>query len=157
MAEENNMVLAARVYETLCTALDNRDWTYEKEEERLIVRFSVTGEDIPMRMIVLVDADRQLIRLFSFMPFKMPEDKRIEGAIATCVASYALSDGGFGYDIASGEIVFKITASFRESMIGDGLFQHMISCACSVVDAYNDKFLAIGKGLLSINDFINQE
>lgn len=156
MADETKMVLATSVYDTLCTALDNRDWVYEKEEENLIVRFTVNGDDIPMRMIMMVDVDRQLIRLFSFMPFKMPEDKRIEGAIATCVASYALSDGGFGYNIENGEIVFKLTASFRESVIGEGLLQHMISCACSVVDAYNDKFLAIGKGFLSIDDFIKQ-
>jgi len=84
----------------------------------------------------------------------MSEDKRMEGAIATCVASFGMADGSFDYDLAVGRIVFRMTASFRESVIGEGLFQYMISCACAMVDEYNDKFLAIDKGLMSINDFI---
>jgi hypothetical protein len=47
-----------------------------------------------------------------------------------------------------------MVASFRDSVIGEGLIQYMISCACAMVDKYNDLFLAIDKGLLSITDFI---
>lgn len=91
------------------------------------------------------------------MPFKMAEDKRMEGAIVTCVANFGMVDGSFDYDVADGTIVFRMTASFRESVIGDGLFQYMISCSCAMVDAYNDKFLAINKGILSVEDFIAKE
>lgn len=47
-----------------------------------------------------------------------------------------------------------MTQTYRGSKLGDGLFQYMIGCACVTVDKYNDKFLAISKGYLSINDFI---
>ena len=30
----------------------------------------------------------------------------------------------------------------------------MISCACAMVDKYNDQFLALDKGIMSIADFI---
>lgn len=154
MADENKKNLAKEVYNTLCGAIEKREWNYEKDEEKLVVHFGVSGDDIPMQFILVVDEDRQLIRLMSPMPFKMSENKRMEGAIATCVASFGLADGSFDYDLAEGRIVFRMTASFRESVIGEGLFQYMISCACAMVDEYNDQFLAIDKGLMSINDFI---
>jgi len=154
MAEENKKILAKEVYNTLCGAIERREWNYEKDEEKLVVHFGVSGDDIPMQFILVVDEERQLIRLMSPMPFNMSEDKRMEGAIATCVASFGMADGSFDYDLAEGRIVFRMTASFRESVIGEGLFQYMISCACAMVDEYNDKFLAIDKGLMSINDFI---
>lgn len=154
MADENKITLAKNVYNTLCAAIERREWRFDKDEENLVVHFGVSGDDIPMQFIMVVDAERQLIRLLSPMAFKMSESKRMDGAIATCVASFGLADGSFDYDLADGTIVFRMTASFRESTIGEGLFQYMISCSCAVVDEYNDKFLAIDKGLMSITDFI---
>ncbi len=156
MADEKTMAQAQQVYKDLCTALDNRDWHYEKDEENLVVHFSVSGDDLPMRLIMMVDADRQLVRVLSPLPFKMSEEKRMEGAIATCAATYNLADGSFDYDLENGQIFFRLTASFRESTIGDGLFQYLISCCCATVDQYNDQFLAIDKGMLSIADFMEK-
>ena len=65
-----------------------------------------------------------------------------------------MADGSFDYDLSNGAIVFRMTASFRDSVIGEGLFQYLISCSCAMVDKFNDQFLAIDKGLLSIGDFI---
>lgn len=157
MADEKKTALAAKVYQTLCDAIDRRKWTYQKEEEELLVRFGVNGDDIPMSFIMVVDAQRQLIRLLSPLPFKMSEAKRMEGAIATCVATYGMADGNFDYDLSSGTICFRMTEAFMGSEIGDGLFQYLISCACAMVDQYNDLFLSLDKGLLSIADFIARE
>jgi len=156
MADDKFVAKAKEVYAILCQALDNRNWTYEKEEDKLLVHFGVNGDDLPMQFIMFVDPDKQLITSMSPLPFKMSEEKRIEGAIATCVATFGMADGGFDYDLSSGRISFRITASYRNSDIGDGLFQYMMSCACAMVDEYNDKFLAIDKGMLSIADFIQE-
>ncbi len=154
MIDEKKVELAKQVYATLCAAIDKREWNYQKDEEKLVAYFGVSGDDIPMQFILVVDAERQLIRVMSPLPFKMSEAKRMEGAIATCAASYGMADGSFDYDLSDGTIVFRMTASFRESLIGEGLFQYLISCSCAMVDEYNDQFLAIDKGLMSITDFL---
>ena len=150
----DKMANAQQVYETLCKALDRRGWKYGKDEEKLLVHFGVRGDDIPMNFIIYVDAERQLVRLMSPLPFKMSEEKRMEGAIATCAATYGMADGSFDYDLSNGEIVFRMTASIRESQLGEGLFQYMMSCACAMADKYNDQFLALDKGIMSIADFL---
>lgn len=154
MADEKKMELAKQVYQTLCKAIERRKWNFGKDEEKLLVHFGVNGNDIQMQFILIVDAERQLIRLMSPMPFKMSESKRMEGAIAACAASFGMVDGSFDYDLSDGTIVFRMTASFRESLIGEGLFQYMISCSCAMVDKYNDQFFALDKGIMSITDFI---
>lgn len=154
MTDESKFALAKKVYGTLCDAIDARHWRYEKDDEKLVVHFGVSGDDIPMNMLLIVDIQRQLVRLMSPMPFKFSEEKRIDGALATCAATYTLADGSFDYDVQSGVIMFRMTASFHESEIGEGLFQYMIDCSCAIVDMYNDKFFAIDKGLLSVSDFI---
>lgn len=155
MSETNLAQKAKRVFETLCASIENRGWHFRKEEELLLVHFGVTGDDIPMRFIMVVDAERQLVRIMSRLPFKMDEDNRIEGAIATCVATNRLANGCFDYDITDGSITFRMTASYRESDIGEGLFLYMIDSSANIVDDYNDKFLALNKGLISIQDFLD--
>lgn len=155
MSEVNKGERAKEVYEALCASIENRGWHYSKEEALLLVHFGVSGEDIPMQFIIVVDENRQLVRLMSRLPFNMEEDKRIEGAIATCAATNKLANGCFDYDIQKGSITFRMTASYRESDISDGLFRYMINCSAQTVDEYNDKFFAISKGLLSISDFLD--
>ena len=147
---------AARVYATLCRAIENREWVYDKKEEDLVVQFRVSGDDLPMYFTLVVDEGRQLIRLFSPMTFKMSEDKRIEGAIATSVATNALVDGAFDYNLEDGNICFRMTSCFWGSEIGEDVLQYMISCATHTVDDYNDMFQALDKGYLTLEAFIKK-
>ena len=149
--------LALKVYDTMIQALDQRNWNYEKDVEKNLVHFNVSGEDLPIKFIMWADEDRQLIRILSPLGFKFPEDKRIEGAIAACHASYALSDGCFDYDLSEGSISFRLTNAFHESEIGVDLIQYMISCTCVLVDEYNDRFLMLAKGMIDLQTFLSKE
>ena len=156
MADEK-MLRAQQVYQTICAALDARNWKYRKDPKELEVYFGVNGEDLPMEFAILADEERQLIRVLSPLPFKMSEDKRVEGAIAACAATFGFADGGFDYDIRTGRIVFRISACYRESVIGEDLIQYLISCACAMVDKYNDKFLALSKGIMTLQAFLEKK
>lgn len=157
MTEIDENALGKKVYEDLCAALEKRSWPHERHDEDLVITCGVAGEDIPMQFLLMVDSRRQLLRVLSRLPFAVPEDKRVDLAIATCVATYSLADGCFDYDIESGKIEFRLTASFRDSTIGDSLFEYLILCSVQTVDEYNDKFYAISKGFISIEDFISKE
>ena len=154
MSDINKSEKAKKVYETLCASIESHGWHYNKEEALLLVHFTVSGDDLPMNFIVIVDEDRQLVRLLSPMSFKMEEEKRIEGAVATCAATNSLANGCFDYDITDGSITFRMTASYRESDFGEGLFIYMMDCSAATVDKFNDKFMFISKGVLSVSDFL---
>ena len=151
---EIKMERAKKAYATLCEALDARNWKYEKVDDDLLVHFSVNGDDLPIQYIIFVDVDRQLIRLLSHMPFDMSEDKRIDGAIATCHATYGLRDGSFDYDLPDGKIVYRMTSAFLDNEVPVSVIQYMIDFTGAVVDKYNDKFFALNKGFLTIEKFL---
>ena len=153
---DNKAQVAQEIYNSLCDAIDKIGLKYEMGEEELFVRFTVSGEDIPMKFVMLVDADLKLLVLMSYMPFKMSEAKRYEGAVAACVSSYGLIDGSFDYDITDGEISFRMVQPFMDGSISESTFMHMISFSCRVVDDYNDRFMALDKGLMSIEEFIQK-
>lgn len=155
MSAENKNDFAKSIFDTLCNAIERMGWNYKKDEKEPVVYFGVSDDDLQMQFAIIIDEKRQLIRLLSPMPYKMSEEKRMEGVVATCMASYKMVDGNFDYDLSDGSIVFRMTVSFRESIIGEGLFQYMIACSCAMVEEYGKQFLAIDKGTVSISEFLS--
>lgn len=156
MSEEKKNVLAGQTYQTAIRALEKRNWRFNRIDEKMALYFKVNGDDIPLDIILTVDAGRQVVRLSSPLPFKMSEQKRVEGAVAACAASYGMVDGCFEYDLSDGMLVYKVTTSFVDSIIGEGAINYLIDCACALADHYNDLFLALDKGMIDLGTFISK-
>lgn len=154
---EVNMYKAREVYNALINMLDTRDWKYERFDDDLLIKSGIKGEDLPIEFIICVNPKNQVVQFLSKLPFNIPEDKRVDAAIAVCVANYGLVDGSFDYDISDGEIRYRLTASYRDSYLGADLFEYMILCASSTVDNYNDKFFMLTKNMITVQQFIEQE
>jgi len=148
---------AKKVFDTLVRMLDERDWKYEKHEDELLIRSGIKGEDLPIEFLMVIKPKNQLVQFLSKLPFSFPDDKRVDGAIAICAANYGLIDGSFDYDITDGEIIFRLNSSYRESVLGPDLFEYMIMVSASTVDNYNDKFFMLSKGMITIQQFLEQE
>ncbi|MDE7394582.1 MAG: YbjN domain-containing protein [Clostridiales bacterium] len=155
MAEERDLKQARVVYKSLCEMLYDRQWHYEKDEEGLSIKCSAQGDDLPMEIIIEVDAERKLISLLSQMPFGIAENRRTALAVAVSQANNGMIDGSFDYDYLSGNIYFRLTSSYRESLIGKELLNYMLMCACYTIDEYNDKFLMVAKNNMSIEEILD--
>ena len=147
---------AQKVFDSLVNMLDSRDWKYEKFEDELLIRSGIKGEDLPIEFIMVVKPKNQLVQFLSKLPFSMPDDKRVDGAIAVCAANYGLIDGSFDYDISDGEIIFRLNSSYSESVLGPDLFEYMIMVSASTIDNYNDKFFMLAKGMITVEQFLEQ-
>lgn len=157
MSEEKNKKAALNVYETICQMFDDLEFKYERHDEDLVVSCSIKGEDFPMDILFIVDADRELVQLLSPIPFRISEDKRIDTAVAVAVANYGLINGSFDYDMSDGEIRFRATQSFLDSILGKEVFRYMLGASTSSIDKYNDRFFMLNKGMMTVEQFIEME
>ena len=157
MSDAYELEQARSVYAAILNMLDERGWKYEKFENDLVVRAGIKGDDLPIEFIMFVKPKNQVVQVVSKLPFNIPEDKRVEAAIAVSVANYGLVDGSFDYDISDGELRYRLTSSYRESLLGADLFEYMIMCAASTVDDYNDRFFMLSKGMIDVEKFIELE
>ena len=148
---------AVKVFNKIEAYLKSKNWNYQKDTRKLEFKYQVDGEDLPMSFTLFVDAERQMIRAISFLPFDFANDKRIEGAVAVCVANYGMVNGCFGYDINTGSIYHKLTVSYMDIEVSDKLIEYIMGLGMSMVDKYNDRFFALSKGYISITDFIKDE
>lgn len=156
MSNVNQNLRAIRAYKTICAALDDRDWKYKVFEEDKVVTLSFSTDGLPMEFIIIVDADRQLVRLLSRLPITFPEDKRVEGALATLAAGYAMVDGGFDFDLGEGKVTYRQAVCFQNSELSKTAFYHLVNCAFALIENYSEKLFAVSKGYLSLQDFLKE-
>ena len=157
MSENYDMNKARSVYNSLISMLNTRDWKYQPDDENMLIRSGIKGEDLPIEFVMIVNPRNEVVQFLSGLPFKMPEDMRVDGALAVAVANYGLVDGSFDYDLNDGEIRFRLTCSYRDSVLGADLFEYMIGAAASTVENYNDRFFMLAKKMITIEKFIEME
>lgn len=156
MADEVKMKAAQETYKTLLKAIELNGWKCRQNDERLAITFGVNGDDLHMDFIIRIDADRQLVCLLSKLPFNFQRSKLMDGAIVTSIANYALADGSFDYDILKGDVYFRMTTSYRASVISHEALMYLVNCAAYTVDKFNDQFLMVNDGTMSTEDFISK-
>ena len=153
MADEKNVKSAYEVYQTLCTMLDDLNLKYSRDDESFAIQVGIQGEDFPVRMHIRVNPGKSLISVLSQLPFSVPEDKRIEMSVAVSMANYLLVDGSFDYNIGEGDILFRLTSSYLDSLIGKELLQFMLMVSYKTIDNFNDKFFMLMKEKMTLDEF----
>lgn len=154
MADQKYLAQAQAAFRTFCQTMDNLNWKYKKDDEKLSVESGAQGDDLPIKLTIDCDADRGLVFLISHLPFVIQEDKRLDVAIAVSAINNVLVDGCFDYDVTNGHMFFRMTSSFIDSTLGEELFAYMLFCSCQTIDKYNDRFLMISKGMMTIEQFL---
>lgn len=73
------------------------------------------------------------------------------------VANYGLVNGAFDYDISDGEICFRMSQSYRESILGAEVCNYMLLASMHTIDKYNDRFMMLSKGMIDLQKFVELE
>lgn len=155
MTDEKNIKAAKAVYADICAMLDGRKWSYNRRESEWLIQTSARGDDLAIDIRIKVDVERQLVILYSPMPFVVPETMRREMAVAVACANRGMVDGSFDYKYETGKILFRLVASYRNSLISKEVYDYVLSVSCSTVDDYNDKFFSAINRKMSIEEIRN--
>ncbi|WP_418818240.1 hypothetical protein [Pseudoruminococcus massiliensis] len=139
MADKNEMISANRVYGSLLNIVRKNKYDFDDDEEIMTVNFDVKREKNFIPFTITVDAERQLIRLYSPLDVQIDENNRFEACVNICRCSCELDMGSFDYDLYSGSIEFRMATSFNGSLISDKQIENMISYTCGVVKKYTDR------------------
>lgn len=145
------------VLDIVCEALDENKWTYDRLDDENRVTFSVTGDDLPMRFNIIADDSSEMIIFHTFLfDFLVPEEKRLEFAVAVTAVNYSLKTGCFDFDINEGNVLFRQNQVYTGCDFSASTVHALLGATLHLVDRYNDRFFALAKGLMSYNDFIDR-
>ena len=154
---DDQQMQAKKIYEQFCSVLDKDGWKYERHDEDLIIASGLTSGTFAIKTFIFVDPDKYVLRVITQMPFRISEEQRVGAAIAVNVANYRKCIGSFGYDIADGEIHFRVVQSFRNSNLDDEILLEMFVISCAMGKQYCSKFYDISTGTMDLEEFIKWE
>ncbi len=150
-----NVAAAEAVYSTFRKVLDDMEITYTPHEEDRVITFGYKGKDMNHDIIIFVNADSETFRVVERLPYDIPEDKIVDVALASCLVNNRLMLGGFTYGLDE-HLNFEVAQSFAGSLVGEAAIKKCLFAVLVCVEEYDDKFMALNKGYLTIKDFVNE-
>ena len=150
---ETDMKSAKFTYRTLLYAVEKKGWTCGKNDNNLSIDYGVNGDNLHMDFDVSIDAERQLVRLISKIPLKFDLKRIVAGAISICTANYFLSGGSFDLDISNGNIMYRITTSYRDSNISYEALIFLMDYAAWAIDKFFEALQAVANGKMNAVQF----
>lgn len=157
MANEKDLELGKKIYEDLCQGLDKQDWHYDRHDEDLVVTISMKSEDLPIDMLLRVNAAAQVVSVYSVLPVKVPDEKMVDMALAVCVANDSMINGGFDFNLEKKQIIWRLCTTYRGSLLGSEAYSYMVGVSAGTVDKYNDRFLMLAKDMIDLKKFMELE
>ncbi|MBQ2252626.1 MAG: hypothetical protein II328_01445 [Clostridia bacterium] len=154
MEEQRLLQHATNTYEAMCRALTASEMKFERHDEDLTITFGMSGEDLPMDFVMMVNHKAQVVRLYSRLPMEVAEDKRVEIALATVFVNSKILNGAFDFDISTGRLSFNILTAFHNTTLADKVFVYMLGVAAGTIDRFNDRFLMLAKGMIDFQKFV---
>lgn len=148
---------ASKIYNDLRTHLDAIGLKYTRHDDDKVISLGMNGDDLPMDMILAVREKQEVVQLLSPIPSKAPEDKRIDAAVAVNVANNGMVFGSFDYDVSDGEIRWRAVLPYRDAAITKDQVYYLVMVSATTIDKYNDKFLMLNKGMMTLQQFIESE
>ena len=146
-----------KVYEMFKKHLQENEFHIDAYDDELVISLTVHGDDLPQPTLIRVIDDRDIVQIISPIPGRIPEDKRVDAAIAITVANQDMINGSFDLDMSDGEIHFRVAQYYGDMELTEDFMKYLLGLAFFTTDRYNDKFFMLGKGLMSLEQFIEQE
>lgn len=154
MADAKEMKQAEAVFASVCEMLDNEEWTYDKDKENLAIKTGARGDDLSIPINIKVMPGRALVGIYSPLPFDVPEDKRVIVGVAVSLINDTTVHGNFDYDIQDGNLGFRFTLNYRDSILGEEALKYMLYVCCGTIDEYNDKLEKVATTEMDLDEVI---
>ena len=145
------------IFQMFVDYLNSINFNFDTDEDHLVIHFTAQGNDLPQPTIIQIIEERTVIRILSPIPGDIPEDKRVETAIAVASANDHMLNGRFDFNMERGKLVFNLVQFYGDMDITETVIRYMFSVVFGSTDKYNDRFFMLGKGMMSLEDFLNKE
>lgn len=152
-ATEKQLAQATKVFKNICAMLDDNDMKYSRHDDDFIIKIGFTGYEYPIDLAFKVYPEREFISVESPLPFKFDSDRYVDLVVAATYINGIALDGTWIVDIESNLIIFRMTNSYCDSILGKECYRALLSLTVSACDLCADKFNKLNEGTMSIKEF----
>jgi len=111
------MITAEQVFEHISTYYEKQERDLECDRERLRIRFAISSPHGRIRLMFVVDGERNTVQVHTFSPIYVPKHKLDTVSKFTTLINYQTHYGGFEMDYRDGELSFCIYLLMDEEIL----------------------------------------
>lgn len=124
------------LFESVLAHLETDGVQFRRIGGHAAVEMAVAGDNGSYRMVIVVDAERAVVRFLAFVEGKVPEHRRREVMEFLTRANYGLLLGNFELDLSDGEVRFKAAHEAESSTLSHAQFQNNLYLSVALMDRY---------------------
>lgn len=126
----------ADLFETVLAHLQTDGVQFRRIGSHSAVEMAVAGDNGTYRMVIVVDAERAVVRFLTFVEGKVPEHRRRDVMEFLTRANYGLLLGNFELDLSDGEVRFKTAHEAESGTLTHAQFQNNLYLSVALMDRY---------------------
>lgn len=141
---------AYAVYDSLCRALDEKGWAYDRNDNTLTINLIFDNDrNAIIDLRLKVNEQKQSLILVCPMLKDIPREKRTAVATAVVAANKNIVHGSFDFDYKNGKLGFRLSNIVRSDNIPESdFFHYIVLVSFNTINKYYIKFRrVIGQNL----------
>lgn len=147
---------ATQVYHVIKSHLTSKGLKFDPHDDDQVITMTAQGEDLPMPVLIRVIGEREVLHIASPLPGKVPEDKRIDAAVALAAINNRIMNGNFDLDLDTGLIVFRVCQSFHDNDISEEQVHYLLAIVFITTDQFNDTLFMMAKGAMTLEQLLEK-
>ncbi|MCH5350629.1 MAG: YbjN domain-containing protein [Clostridiales bacterium] len=133
--DKNAKRAAQREFDSVCAALTERGWDYDKDKENYSLGFLSDGKEMRFSITVKINPELKVVSVYVILPFLAPKDKEGQLAVALALINDEVVHGNFEYDGAAERVIFRASTSYLDSSLDKDVYFYLIAAAFSTADS----------------------
>ena len=131
------------IFDTMAEFFKKDEWPTMPIQDQTAMSMNFQGQNGRWGCIGRVEEQKEIVLFYSYLPVKVPEDKRpIMGDFLTR-ANYGLYIGNFEMDFNDGEVRFKTSLDVEGDRLSFDLMKRLVYNNVGVMDKYLPGIMAI--------------
>ena len=143
-------------YKLLCKMLDDKGWKYDTDAEKYKISCDVEGENGTYSVRMYLDDERAVAITWVFIDLKVPSSMQETMSLAINAINSYVIHGVFDYGQEKGNLLYRCTSTFRESIVSEEWFEYLLDVACVTTDNHLSKLRRLVKGYLTLDELIEE-
>ncbi|MCL2332152.1 MAG: YbjN domain-containing protein [Actinomycetia bacterium] len=154
---DDNKTQAEQIFAAVTDFFDSKSYRYDVDKENFQLDTGFTTDDLDAPITIRVYPDNQSVILYSFLPFNFAPEQIEEACRAACAVTLKLYDGCWTVKPENGETFYRVGQTYADSIVGREMIDDMLGSSLAMIDAFNDRFEKLQKGLIPWEEVVEQE
>jgi hypothetical protein len=141
-------VAESRVFHQVADYLDRNEWKFVTEENQSLYSMSINGRSTTFRVLAQVSEIASVTRVvvYSVIPVRIPERRRLAVAEALVRFNYRVIQGCAEMDFKDGEVRIKTLVTAVNGEINDVVLDYALLTGIDLANRLFEPLMAIGFG-----------